>query len=146
MVKGQRGQRSVSIVLKYMCKAGKVKRDQLKVKSQDRKVTIRNLPALPVSGGGAGVEAGSVGGGVGGGGGANVKQGNYSELTCTASLRGRSRSRGRFSGRRSGRRGGANVKQGNYSELTCTTTLGGRSRSRDRFSGRRSGRRGRSKC
>ena len=68
------------------------------------KETIQNLPALPVSGGGAGVETGSVGGGVGGGGGANVKQGNYSELTCTTSLVGRSRSRDRFSGRRSGRR------------------------------------------
>ena len=33
------------------------------------KVTIQNLPALPLSGGGAGVETGSVGGGVGGGGG-----------------------------------------------------------------------------
>ena len=41
------------------------------------KVTIENLPALPDSGGGAGVETGSVGGGVGGEGGANVKQGNY---------------------------------------------------------------------
>ena len=56
---------------------GKVKCDQVNAKSQDRKVTIENLPTLPDSGGGAGVETGSVGGKVGGGGGANVKQGNY---------------------------------------------------------------------
>ena len=80
---------------------------------------------------------------MGGGGGANVKQGNYSELTCTTSLGGGA---GVETGSVGGGVGGANVKQGNYSELTCTTSHGGRCRSRDRFSGRRSGRRGRSKC